>query len=96
MHSCTISTRATALPAHKAVGDGSSFNASHTHTYHWSSGKFSSAWYDTLSILVAKGRAKIVADASASDGPKAHPRTAAYRPRRQHERLVEPACRNLV
>ena len=38
--------------------------------YHWSSGKFSSAWYDTLSILVAKGRAKIGAAASASDWPK--------------------------
>eukprot|EP01046_Picozoa_sp_COSAG06_P083533 COSAG06_NODE_30425_length_539_cov_0.688636_1_plen_88_part_00 len=27
--------------------------------YHWSSGQFSSTWYDTMSILVAKGRAKV-------------------------------------
>ena len=26
--------------------------------YHWSSGKFSSTWYGTLSVLVAKGRAQ--------------------------------------
>eukprot|EP01043_Picozoa_sp_COSAG02_P049090 COSAG02_NODE_4898_length_4851_cov_5.166667_1_plen_37_part_10 len=27
--------------------------------YHWSSAKSSSTWYDTLSVLVAKGRAQV-------------------------------------
>ena len=35
--------------------------------YHWSSAKFSSTWYDTLSILVAKGRAKVSVAASETD-----------------------------
>eukprot|EP01043_Picozoa_sp_COSAG02_P039797 COSAG02_NODE_3168_length_7242_cov_2.120118_4_plen_81_part_00 len=26
--------------------------------YHWSSGQFSSTWYDTMSTLIARGRAK--------------------------------------
>ena len=35
--------------------------------YHWSSGQFSSTWYDTLSVLVAKGRAKVGVAAAAAD-----------------------------
>ena len=35
--------------------------------YHWSSAKFSSTWYDTLSVLVAKGRAKVSVAASEAD-----------------------------
>ena len=38
--------------------------------YHWSSGQFSSTWYDTLSILVAKGRAKVGVAAAAADWSK--------------------------
>ena len=38
--------------------------------YHWSSGQFSSTWYDTMSILVAKGRAKVGVAASAADWSK--------------------------
>ena len=37
---------------------------------HWSSAKFSSTWYDTLSILVAKGRAKVSVAASETDWSK--------------------------
>ena len=38
--------------------------------YHWSSTKFSSTWYDTLSVLVAKGRAKVSVAASEADWSK--------------------------
>ena len=38
--------------------------------YHWSSAKFSSAWYDTLSVLVAKGRAQVGVAASSGDWSK--------------------------
>ena len=38
--------------------------------YHWSSGQFSSTWYDTLSVLVAKGRAKVGVAAAAADWSK--------------------------
>jgi hypothetical protein len=38
--------------------------------YHWSSGQFSSTWYDTMSILVARGRAKVGVAASAADWSK--------------------------
>ena len=37
---------------------------------HWSSTKFSSTWYDTLSVLVAKGRAKVSVAASEADWSK--------------------------
>ena len=36
----------------------------------WSSAKFSSTWYDTLSVLVAKGRAKVSVAAAEEDWPK--------------------------
>lgn len=38
--------------------------------YHWSSAKFSSTWYDTLPVLVAKGRAKVSVAASEADWSK--------------------------
>ena len=38
--------------------------------YHWSSAKFSSTWYDTLSVPVAKGRAKVSVAASETGWPK--------------------------
>ena len=38
--------------------------------YHWSSAKFSSTWYDTLSVLVAKGRAQVGVAASSGDWSK--------------------------
>ena len=38
--------------------------------YHWSSTRFSRAWFDSLSVLVARGRAKVSAAAAASDWPK--------------------------
>ena len=38
--------------------------------YHWSSAKFSSTWYDTLSVLIAKGRAKVSVAASETDWSK--------------------------
>ena len=37
--------------------------------YHWSSTKFSRAWFDSLCVLVARGRAKVSAAAAASDWP---------------------------
>ena len=38
--------------------------------YHWSSVRFSAAWIDTISVLLAKGRARVgVADA-ATDWPR--------------------------
>ena len=33
---------------------------------HWSSAEFSSTWYDTLSVLVAKGRAQVTVVATSS------------------------------
>ena len=38
--------------------------------YHWSSAKFSSKWHDTLSVLVAKGRAQVGVAASRGDWSK--------------------------
>ena len=38
--------------------------------YHWSSAKFSSTWYDALSVLVAKGRAQVGVAASSGDWSK--------------------------
>ena len=43
---------------------------SYVDLYHWSSAKFSSTWYDTLSVLVAKGRAKVSVAASEADWSK--------------------------
>ena len=37
---------------------------------YWSSAKFSSKWYETLSVLVAKGRARVSAAASEADWSK--------------------------
>ena len=38
--------------------------------YHWSSTRFSRAWFDSLSVLVARGRAKVSAASAACDWPK--------------------------
>jgi len=38
--------------------------------YHWSSERFSAAWKNTISVLVAKGRARVGVVASAADWPK--------------------------
>ena len=38
--------------------------------YHWSSAKFSSMWFDTLSVLVAKGRAQVGVAAASGDWSK--------------------------
>ena len=38
--------------------------------YHWSSTKFSAAWLDTLSVLVARGRAQVGVAAATADWPK--------------------------
>ena len=38
--------------------------------YHWSSPKFSAAWRDTLSVLVARGRAQVGVAAAMADWPK--------------------------
>ena len=38
--------------------------------YHWSSERFSAAWKTTISVLVAKGRARVGVAASAADWPK--------------------------
>ena len=38
--------------------------------YHWSTPMFSSVWQDTLSVLVARGRARVSVSASAADWPK--------------------------
>ena len=38
--------------------------------YHWSSVKFSSTRYDTLPVLVAKGRAQVSVAASSGDWSK--------------------------
>ena len=38
--------------------------------YHWSSSKFSAAWLDTLSMLVARGRAQVGVAAATTDWPK--------------------------
>jgi hypothetical protein len=35
--------------------------------YHWSTPRFSSVWQDTLSVLVARGRAGVSVSASAAD-----------------------------
>ena len=35
--------------------------------YHWSSAKFCSAWRDTISVLVARGRAQVGVHAAKSD-----------------------------
>ena len=38
--------------------------------YHWSSERFSAAWKTTISVLVAKGRARVSVAAAATDWPK--------------------------
>ena len=38
--------------------------------YHWSSERFSAAWKTTISVLVAKGRARVGVAAAATDWPK--------------------------
>ena len=38
--------------------------------YHWSSERFSAAWRTTISVLVAKGRARVGVAAAATDWPK--------------------------
>ena len=38
--------------------------------YHWSSERFSAAWRTTISVLVAKGRARVGVAAAAADWPK--------------------------
>ena len=38
--------------------------------YHWSSPSFSAAWLDTLSVLVARGRAQVSVAAATADWPK--------------------------
>ena len=38
--------------------------------YHWSSTKFSAVWLDTLSVLVARGRAQVGVAAATADWPK--------------------------
>ena len=38
--------------------------------YHWSSAKFSSTWYDTFCVSVAKGRAQVGVAASSGDWSK--------------------------
>jgi hypothetical protein len=42
----------------------------HIDLYHWSTPRFSSVWQDTLSVLVARGRARVSVSASAADWPK--------------------------
>ena len=38
--------------------------------YHWSSERFSSAWINTISVLLAKGRARVSVAGAATDWPK--------------------------
>ena len=38
--------------------------------YHWSSARFSAVWRDTLSVLVARGRAQVSVAAAVADWPK--------------------------
>ena len=38
--------------------------------YHWSSERFSSAWINTISVLLAKGRARVSVADAATDWPK--------------------------
>ena len=38
--------------------------------YHWSSERFSAAWRTTISVLVAKGRARVGVASAATDWPK--------------------------
>ena len=38
--------------------------------YHWSSERFSAAWRTTISVLVAKGRARVGVAAATTDWPK--------------------------
>ena len=38
--------------------------------YHWSSERFSAAWETTISVLVAKGRARVGVAAAATDWPE--------------------------
>ena len=38
--------------------------------YHWSSPKFSAAWQNTLSVLVARGRAQVSVVVAMADWPK--------------------------
>ena len=51
-------------------------NGALTHTardidlYHWSSARFSAAWIDTISVLLAKGRARVGVAGAATDWPR--------------------------
>ena len=38
--------------------------------YHWSSERFSSAWVNAISVLLAKGRARVSVADAATDWPK--------------------------
>ncbi len=38
--------------------------------YHWSSTRFSAVWFDTLSVLVPRGRAQVSVAAAVTDWPK--------------------------
>ena len=38
--------------------------------YHWSSPRFGAAWQNTLSVLVARGRAQVSVAAAMADWPK--------------------------
>ena len=38
--------------------------------YHWSSTRFNAVWRDTLSVLVARGRAQVSVAAAVADWPK--------------------------
>ena len=52
--------------------------------YHWSSTRFSRAWFDSLSVLVARGRAKVSAAAAASDWPRRILDTSVEHPEAPH------------
>ena len=49
----------------KLAGDGRDIDL-----YHWSSERFSSAWVNTISVLLAKGRARVSVADAATDWPK--------------------------
>ena len=57
---------------HKAKGVGcgrlpGTVVASDVDLYHWSSAKFESTWRDTLSVLVARGRAQVGVHSAKTD-----------------------------
>ena len=53
------------VTAAKLVGDDRDIDL-----YHWSSERFSSAWINTISVLLAKGRARVSVADAATDWPK--------------------------